>query len=50
MRIHAMQLKLIMTGAVLALGATTAWGTTIQDLVRIKGHERNARDGSHLAL
>ncbi len=50
MRIHAMQLKLIMTGAVLALCATTAWGTTIQDLVRIKGHERNVLTGMGIVV
>ena len=50
MRINAMQLKLFTTGAVLALGATTAWGTTMQDLVRIKGHERNVLTGMGIVV
>jgi flagellar P-ring protein precursor FlgI len=36
--------------AVLALGASTATGATIQDLVRIKGHENNVITGMGLVI
>lgn len=45
MRTIESRFKLVTTCAVLALGATTATGTTIQDLVRIKGQERNVVTG-----
>jgi flagellar P-ring protein precursor FlgI len=36
--------------AVLALGATTATATTVQDLVRIKGHEDNVLTGMGIVI
>jgi flagellar P-ring protein precursor FlgI len=38
------------TGAVLALGASTATGATIQDLVRIKGQENNVITGMGIVI
>ena len=37
-------------GAIVALGATTAHATTIQELVRIKGHEQNVITGMGLVI
>ena len=39
-----------MTLLVLALSAGTAGGTTIQELVRLKGHERNVLTGMGLVV
>ena len=50
MRGNNERFRSIITGAVLALCATPAWGTTIQDLVRIKGHERNVLTGMGIVI
>ncbi len=36
--------------AIVALCATAAYGTKIQDLVRIKGHERNVLTGMGIVI
>ena len=36
--------------AVLALGATAATATTIQDLIRVKGHEDNVLTGLGIVI
>jgi flagellar P-ring protein precursor FlgI len=43
-------LRLAIGGAVLALGARAASGTSIQDLVRIKGHEPNVLSGLGIVI
>ncbi len=40
----------VIASAILALCATAAYGTTIQDLVRIKGHERNVLIGMGIVI
>ena len=40
----------VITSAIVALCATAAYGTTIQDLVRIKGHERNVLTGMGIVI
>ncbi len=50
MRIQAGRLLLTISSAVLALGASTATGTAIQDLVRIKGHEHNVLTGLGIVI
>ena len=50
MRMQAGRLLLTISSAVLALGASTATGTTIQDLVRIKGHEHNVLTGLGIVI
>ncbi len=45
MRVRNPALGLVMTCAILAQGARDAAATTIQDLVRMKGHERNVLTG-----
>lgn len=50
MRSAKSRLLLMVGGAVLALCASPAPGTTIQDLVRIKGHERNVLTGLGIVI
>ena len=40
----------VITSAAIALSATAAYGTTVQDLVRIKGHERNVLTGLGIVI
>ncbi len=50
MRVQAGRLLLTISSAVLALGASTATGTAIQDLVRIKGHEHKVLRGLGIVI
>ncbi len=50
MRVQAGRLLLTISSAVLALGASAATGTTIHDLVRIKGHEHNVLTGLGIVI
>ncbi len=50
MRVQAGRLLLTISSAVLALGASAATGTAIQDLVHIKGHEHNVLTGLGIVI
>lgn len=50
MRTSKPRLLPALAGALIALGAKAAWGTTIQDLVRIKGHEQNILTGLGIVI
>lgn len=43
-------LHAFLAGAAIALGATVADATTVQDLVRLKGHERNVLTGMGIVI
>ena len=50
MRVKKRSFRLATGAAIVALGATTAHATTIQELVRIKGHENNVLTGMGLVI
>ena len=50
MRVKKRCFRLAAGTAIVALGATTAHATTIQELVRIKGHENNVLTGMGLVI
>ena len=50
MRVKKRFFRLAAGTAIVALGATTAHATTIQELVRIKGHENNVLTGMGLVI
>ncbi len=50
MRVKKRSFRLAAGAAIVALGATTAHATTIQELVRIKGHENNVLTGMGLVI